>query len=117
MTFKMIRTSIRPSADIRFYRLTDKLLEAYANRYGKTLSEAKNQLEAAFEALGDRYLGTTIEETSNTQIVTRLFVDEAAYREAKAEIDIDPDVETIRLDREQYNSDNGITTNVVTLTV
>ena len=115
MTFKMIRTTVRPSSDIGFYRVTDKLLEFHLKRTGTPLET--NQLEAAFLALGNRYLGTTIESNGNTQIITRSFVNEAAYDEANSVIELDVDIDEMRKDRETYNQANGITTEVTTLTV
>lgn len=99
MTFQMIRTSVRPSVDVKFYRVPDTLLES------------------AFLALGDRYLGRTVTEDGNTQTVTRSFVDEAAYNEAKLSLNNNPDVEQMRINRENYNRVNGITTEIITSTI
>ena len=115
MTFQMIRTSVRPSADIKFYRVTDKLIEYHLKNTGTVITTTP--LEAAFLALGDRYLGCTVNETGNTQTVTRSFTDEEAYNEAKLSLIDNPVIEQMRIDRENYNSLNDITTEVVTLTI
>jgi len=99
MPFQIVRTKTRPSSDINFYFINNRIIEE------------------AVDQLGAKHISSKVETIGNTQKVTRVFVDEDAYQEFMNIITSNVDHEATIQARDQYDNENGIISEVVTSTI
>ena len=115
MAFRFERTSTKPSNEIKFYPLIDKLIEFHSERAGTAVTTTI--VDTAISMMGSKHIESKSILTGNIFTVIRTFVDEAAFNEYMDIINNDPDHTRARLERDKYNEVNGIISEVCCTTV